>query len=137
MYKQVISTHTPLAGRDGLLCQNYHPVTISTHTPLAGRDDITADMTAVTTTFLLTRPSRDVTEMYHLKPTSQVISTHTPLAGRDGFLLCKTLVFFISTHTPLAGRDADVVGLPGIHIISTHTPLAGRDKMSMKTKRSL
>ena len=33
-----ISTHTPLAGRDGDITVNGFPESISTHTPLAGRD---------------------------------------------------------------------------------------------------
>ena len=33
-----ISTHTPLAGRDGVSRDTPKPESISTHTPLAGRD---------------------------------------------------------------------------------------------------
>ena len=56
----VISTHTPLAGRDVYPDLNSDKQHISTHTPLAGRDDE-----------FLNSDSTDV------------ISTHTPLAGRD------------------------------------------------------
>ena len=57
---QRISTHTPLTGRDGrrpyLILKN----DISTHTPLTGRDAISIEKTAKLE-FLLTRPLRDVT----------------------------------------------------------------------------
>ena len=56
----VISTHTPLAGRDPYSGLGHVAVVISTHTPLAGRDVLNA------------RVCR-----------KDAISTHTPLAGRD------------------------------------------------------
>ena len=37
--------------------------------------------------FLLTRPSRDVTDKVEVSGTLETISTHTPLAGRDGYRL--------------------------------------------------
>ena len=41
MQKLIISTHAPLAGRDGLLAARRPAVEIiSTHAPLAGRDRI-------------------------------------------------------------------------------------------------
>ena len=78
--------------------------------------------------FLLTRPSRDVTQKGDVLAISSYISTHTSLAGRDGdeyvdaqfgstFLLTRpsrdvtlkkrrvTRERLISTHTSLAGRD--------------------------------
>ena len=58
-----------------------------------------------TETFLLTRPSRDVTEMNRAAVIVTRISTHTPLAGRDGYCLSYGFQRGISTHTPLAGRD--------------------------------
>ena len=58
----VISTHTPLAGRDGARKRQKAFERISTHTPLAGRDARKVDAYAADT-----------------------ISTHTPLAGRDNF----------------------------------------------------
>ena len=55
---------------------------ISTHTPLAGRD-VTFLLFLVVQTFLLTRPLRDVTEDRQHFHRVLRISTHTPLAGRD------------------------------------------------------
>ncbi len=58
----IISTHTSLAGRDGLtpdeLIDAYY---ISTHTSLAGRDGFFSEYLDSKIGFLLTRPSRDVT----------------------------------------------------------------------------
>ena len=56
-----ISTHTSLAGRD--IPMTLYPAisVISTHTSLAGRDEVDFNPTGITNTFLLTRPSRDVT----------------------------------------------------------------------------
>ena len=78
---------------------------ISTHTPLAGRDVTALFCCDVTTEFLLTRPLRDVTEKLALRLTIDVISTHTPLAGRDLIATYNCRIRNISTHTPLAGRD--------------------------------
>ena len=57
-----ISTHTPLAGRDGDFTILKAYSAISTHTPLAGRDLCDSGL-------------------FHIYN----ISTHTPLAGRDAF----------------------------------------------------
>ena len=74
----MISTHTPLAGRD----QNDNEILqypqISTHTPLAGRDRKFTRFLAVCN-----------------------ISTHTPLAGRDLFLsLCRLFFQYFNSHAP-------------------------------------
>ncbi len=78
-----ISTHTPLAGRDMTSSAVEKILLISTHTPLAGRDNVRSGHVMMISSFLLTRPSRDVTlvELPHLF--FHAISTHTPLAGRD------------------------------------------------------
>ena len=77
--------------------------------------------------FLLTRPLRDVTKNNVWTLKTGIISTHTPLAGRDKILEEHGLNHGISTHTPLAGRDQRIFLLSRQRIISTHTPLAGRD----------
>ena len=58
--------------------------------------------------FLLTRPLRDVTNIYQRGKHCLRISTHTPLAGRDlSSALTGKAGRLISTHTPLAGRDTE------------------------------
>ena len=56
---------------------------ISTHTPLAGRDVWVLTINPPASGFLLTRPLRDVTAGTPTAVTQFSISTHTPLAGRD------------------------------------------------------
>ena len=131
---------------------------ISTHTPLAGRDGGSGKLLRTHVEFLLTRPSRGATgvddgkggimyDFYSHAPRgarlnprmrsvlNSIISTHTPLAGRDAGMVRVPLDGCISTHTPLAGRDS-VVGW-GIQPkpISTHTPLAGRDQYGRGIRR--
>ena len=74
----LISTHTPLAGRDPVVVPQGKLDLISTHTPLAGRDRVCVGD-------------------YELKK----ISTHTPLAGRDitANQYVKMLINFYS-HAP-------------------------------------
>ena len=74
----LISTHTPLAGRDDN-AQEYTGIRkISTHTPLAGRDCHQERME------------------YDWR-----ISTHTPLAGRDRFLkITYTQTHNFYSHAP-------------------------------------
>ena len=59
----MISTHTPLTGRDSFATAVMFRLFISTHTPLTGRDIPDADDVAAMDEFLLTRPLRDVTEI--------------------------------------------------------------------------
>ena len=123
----LISTHTPLAGRDSVLQVWISELAISTHTPLAGRDPVLFLVFRQVSKFLLTRPSRDVTFQPTICFTSLRISTHTPLAGRDRLPFYLAVATKISTHTPLAGRDRRLILHSPIRRISTHTPLAGRD----------
>ena len=58
---KLISTHTPLAGRDSSDIQQIVDLAISTHTPLAGRDNLPRPPQSYVIPFLLTRPSRGVT----------------------------------------------------------------------------
>ena len=71
----IISTHAPLAGRDGMtLGQAYDAYMISTHAPLAGRDpDFTKGRGVIS------------------------ISTHAPLAGRDSKRVQITMHIFAIT----------------------------------------
>ena len=84
LYEAIISTHTPLAGRDGVASLMYRNSAISTHTPLAGRDAI-----------LSKRPSQ-----------ASEISTHTPLAGRDQYYLDIACLFaYFYSHAPRGARQ--------------------------------
>ena len=75
----IISTHTPLAGRDaGLRMRLPWRGKISTHTPLAGRD---------------------FSRMINMP--IKTISTHTPLAGRDAIYTSdKYILSHFYSHAP-------------------------------------
>ena len=98
----LISTHTPLAGRDGdrrVNCSGH--VRISTHTPLAGRDTHWTALSEAYCKFLLTRPLRDVTLYLISELKSIEISTHTPLAGRDALSIrVMPELFHFYSHAP-------------------------------------
>ena len=75
----MISTHTPLTGRDGKMGSEQKVDDISTHTPLTGRDG-----------FIRKTGGK------------QNISTHTPLTGRDKTTLdrIKTSMYHFYSHAP-------------------------------------
>ena len=102
---KIISTHTPLAGRDGLydptIAENIH---FYSHAPRGARLKLGPRRCAFTdfyshaprgarhglrnnyhrsSKFLLTRPSRGATQYKLCGSAFVIISTHTPLAGRD------------------------------------------------------
>ena len=77
---------------------------ISTHTPLAGRDWVTVTVFWSMEYFYSHAPRGarlNAEEAWSLVR----ISTHTPLAGRDCAINRRLNGVRISTHTPLAGRD--------------------------------
>ena len=100
-----ISTHAPLAGRDGGTQAGDIAVNISTHAPLAGRDGSVRPYRPVTFLFQPTRPLRGATAPGNADPQGLKISTHAPLAGRDLLISERQRGENISTHAPLAGRD--------------------------------
>ena len=82
---------------------------ISTHAPLAGRDGVNAHQIIGGYVFQPTRPLRGATQRDIDESIKAQISTHAPLAGRDR--ACGTgdaIDMIISTHAPLAGRDFDL-----------------------------
>ena len=108
----MISTHTPLAGRDQDNAKNDIVTRISTHTPLAGRDLPRLPRLYRRRRFLLTRPSRGATQngINHLICLG--ISTHTPLAGRDaGKNVGEAAKSDFYSHAPRGARlDLMVLG---------------------------
>ena len=82
--KTGISTHAPLAGRDGVNKYLMALAKISTHAPLAGRDWRESKLKERTNNiFQPTRPLRGATEKDTRPCDDMSISTHAPLAGRD------------------------------------------------------
>ena len=130
----MISTHTPLAGRDmRTVMQIASPSNFNSHAPCGARHIPNAGM-GIVILFQLTRPLRGATEAARRRRSGAKISTHTPLAGRDRLAANRSICQFISTHTPLAGRDITVDKCKlRVLVISTHTPLAGRDSKMLYT----
>ncbi len=102
---------------------------ISTHTPLAGRDWGNSFMMTRYANFYSHAPCGTWPPFVSSYMSGAKISTHTPLAGRDEKMDIEPNEETISTHTPLAGRDPIPDKSGGYFIISTHTPLAGRDEI--------
>ena len=100
-----ISTHTPHAGRDVLLCESFPAsVYFYSHAPCGTWPPKLLKQVNV---FYFYSHAPCGTWLRHpeiYKPIL-VISTHTPHAGRDHQNLCYGLHLPISTHTPHAGRD--------------------------------
>ena len=78
---------------------------ISTHAPLAGRDGCTVCAAGCCVYFNPRAPCGARPAVQGVTATSAQISTHAPLAGRDTTSRMKYHSFLISTHAPLAGRD--------------------------------
>jgi len=126
----LISTHTPLVGRDrGARCAYYVRMrNFNSHAPCGARH-IEAQNGEAICDFNSHAPCGARLKFMRGMVLRVAISTHTPLVGRDAlraFSLCKT---HISTHTPLVGRDLfDRFRKSVCGSISTHTPLVGRDQ---------
>ena len=101
----VISTHTPLAGRDARRqdLQQFLPHFYS-HAPRGARPGNFPNRGNLAR-FLLTRPSRGATVSDHAGPQRYLyFYSHAPRGARH--TVCrKPTIRQISTHTPLAGRD--------------------------------
>ena len=79
----LISTHTPLAGRDIRNTISVLPVQhFYSHAPRGARLHLLTCV-SICLIFLLTRPSRGATKAVYTVSRVSHISTHTPLAGRD------------------------------------------------------
>ena len=106
-----ISTHAPLAGRDGGVDVSPMSDEISTHAPLAGRDGIPAGHGG------------------SVLP----ISTHAPLAGRDTTgRKARNINKLFQPTRPLRGATWSCLFIARAVLISTHAPLAGRDCKSVQ-----
>ena len=145
----MISTHTPLAGRNAcaalIVCslayfyshaprgaqlnhanRRRNDAHFYSHAP-RGAQPKQLKKYSLLLQFLLTRPSRGATHRCYPQSVRHIISTHTPLAGRNTNYNDIPEAIEISTHTPLAGRNIYSAASAWAASISTHTPLAGRN----------
>ena len=97
---------------------------ISTHAPLAGRDGEVVPSLQARMDFNPRAPcgARQYLEGHNYGRTN--ISTHAPLAGRDVIRRGSLHVKWISTHAPLAGRDGEEIGLSETQICNNFNPRA-------------
>ena len=99
-------SHAPCGARPIMSASGSMQNVISTHTPLAGRDNNFAVAVGAIKDFYSHAPCGARPIMSASGSMQNVISTHTPLAGRDIDIgIGMNEDSFISTHTPLAGRD--------------------------------
>ena len=124
-----ISTHAPLAGRD---CQPGKTIAqkgISTHAPLAGRDVTDRQVSNIPNDF---NPRAPCGARPHRVPEDlrlhQEFQPTRPLRGATSKPAWWGSKQEISTHAPLAGRDENNQIQHSNIKISTHAPLAGRDE---------
>ena len=145
----MISTHTPLAGRDQYQHCLFPENLISTHTPLAGRDLSALRALLLLQDFYSHAPRGARPERFNRLRHIADFYSHAPRGARPATAKYPGSLGNISTHTPLAGRDKrqslrtklhgflltrpsrGATGMQSARIlilsISTHTPLAGRD----------
>ena len=124
----VISTHAPLAGRDGLEYFRLKKIKISTHAPLAGRDVSPSFVSAMSSQFQPTRPLRGATISFlFMSLLLHNFNPRAPCGARQMYINSQAFDIDISTHAPLAGRDTVIPNQACFINISTHAPLAGRD----------
>ena len=145
----MISTHTPLAGRDNNAVAAYADGEISTHTPLAGRDLPRTGVYLYQGYFYSHAPRGARRRPPLLDPADADFYSHAPRGARLKFLLRQdgSRIFLLTrpsrgatglSHVSLPvssflltrpSRGATVFGLFLFlgRLISTHTPLAGRD----------
>ena len=126
-----ISTHAPLAGRDGVLTkvgswiEKFQPTR-----PLRGATILILLWCSPVKIFQPTRPLRGATQRHAEERDSEAISTHAPLAGRDGITheVTRHSHSYFNPRAPCGARlAARGRGCKGRENISTHAPLAGRD----------
>ena len=78
---------------------------ISTHAPLAGRDGAAAIEAAGSAEFQPTRPLRGATQKKFSDFNGKVFQPTRPLRGATQEAVQARILYNISTHAPLAGRD--------------------------------
>ena len=98
---------------------------ISTHAPLAGRDGEMVMTVHRWFAFQPTRPLRGATAIVAEAIKSIKISTHAPLAGRDLRRCGSSLASRFQPTRPLRGATMSSFGLPLIALFQPTRPLRG------------
>ena len=125
----VISTHTPHAGRDflrhltGMVLSNFN-----SHAPCGARLSVAA-YPPTNRAFQLTRPMRGATGLDFWATTRMSISTHTPHAGRDN-IPCKTFPqrLYFNSHAPCGARLQRSYRQRTFSHFNSHAPCGARQR---------
>ena len=124
-----ISTHAPLAGRDRPRQGTAQRIRISTHAPLAGRDVDVLVVLKVVAKFQPTRPLRGATHISRRRNQHEHFNPRAPCGARQIEVTLADDVD-ISTHAPLAGRDCTSVSFSMmVYLFQPTRPLRGATKM--------
>ena len=145
----MISTHTPLAGRDWITYSKANELFISTHTPLAGRDKIKSPLSTgvydfnshapcgarhancyanrIPVKFQLTRPLRGATNNCLLVVHTSQFQLTRPLRGAtiDRSLYRGRIPDF-NSHAPCGARRNDCGQIFLTHYFNSHAPCGAR-----------
>ena len=129
----LISTHAPLAGRDGKLCPAYWAGRdFNPRAPCGARHRGEHAAARVNVNFNPRAPcgARRACAGALLRA-AQDFNPRAPCGARHGSTAKRGDGMSISTHAPLAGRDPRPRPRRGSTKISTHAPLAGRDRRGL------
>ena len=109
---RAISTHAPLAGRDGVVAHIAESPAISTHAPLAGRDAAASSLLPFFFDFNPRAPCGARRQALPRVLGGEGFQPTRPLRGATKRISEPIHNISISTHAPLAGRDLSLRALP-------------------------
>ena len=127
LFQRVISTHTPLAGRDTYRGRGRRrSFDFNSHAPCGARQCLPRKKARMPK-FQLTRPLRGATCQTTRRCRFDIISTHTPLAGRDlKVLYSSDRASDFNSHAPCGARlFASIQPQQRIHF-NSHAPCGAR-----------
>ncbi len=129
-----ISTHAPLAGRDGDHGAAGEPgEAISTHAPLAGRDVSSIPSRTLSRNFNPRAPCGARPRGMGHNPVHRLFQPTRPLRGATAaFPQLSLLTAYFNPRAPCGARPQLFHSFPSSQRISTHAPLAGRDSKSVQ-----
>ena len=133
-FERRISTHAPLAGRDGIkdivavICYDFNP-----RAPCGARLHLGDRLRRNAGDFNPRAPCGARPSPASSSAWWSYFNPRAPCGARLIFAMCPLPCACISTHAPLAGRDPGLARSILFLHISTHAPLAGRDRYSVST----
>ena len=132
----IISTHTPLAGRDrdGQVCrQDSH---ISTHTPLAGLDHVLYKNQNNNYNFYSHAPRGARQYKLHIQGTKADFYSHAPRGARLGVDPYADVISDFYSHAPRGARQFDAGSIDDLYDFYSHAPRGARHNPCKKVEPS-